>query len=128
MGGHLRTAFAALPAAQSLTPVLTDVLAARSWKAREQHLSAAYEITTGLHNALALTPPLETRVRHYFQRPFEVLDAARFAHALTATISDPSLRELPVGAIDQYVDSTDLTDHNHADRRNRYIAGPAIGL
>src|SRR6185437_13745893 len=41
MGGHLRTAFAALPAAQSLTPVLTDVLAARSWKAREQHLSAA---------------------------------------------------------------------------------------
>lgn len=123
----LGTAFAALPPAQSLTPVLTDVLAARSWKAREQHLSAAYEITAGLHNDLALTPPLETRVRHYFQRPFEVLDAARFAHALTETISEPVLRELPpVGAIDQYVDSTDLTDHNYADRRNRYIAGPAI--
>jgi hypothetical protein len=60
-------------------------------------------------------------------RPFQVLDATRFADALTATISDPLLGELPpVGAIDQYVDSTDLTDHNHADRGNRYIAGPTV--
>ncbi len=123
----LGTAFDALPVARSLTPVLTDVVAARSWIAREHHLSAAYEMTAGLHNDLALTPPLETHVRRYYQRPFQVLDATRFADALTATISDPFLRKLPpVGAIDQYVDSTDLTDHNHAERRNRYIAGPAV--
>lgn len=123
----LGTAFAALPTARRLTPVLTDAQAARSWKGREQHLPTAYEITAGLHNDLALTPPLETRLRHYYQRPFQVLDATRFADALTATISDPALRNLPpVGAIDQYVDSTDLTDHNHVDRRSRYIAGPAL--
>jgi hypothetical protein len=122
----LGTAFAALPAARILIPALTDALSARTWRTRELHLSAAYEITASLHNDLALTPPLETRVRHYYARPFQVLDAARFAHALTATISDPALKELPpVGSIDQYVDNTDLTDHNHVGRRSRYIAGPA---
>jgi hypothetical protein len=123
----LGTAFAALPSAQALTPALTDALSARTWKEREQHLSAAYEITANLHNDLALTPPLETNVRHYFTRPFQVLDATKFVDALTATISDPVLRKLPpVGSIDQYVDNTDLTDRNHVDRRTRYIAGPAV--
>lgn len=108
-------------------PALTDALAARTWKQRERHLSTAYEITAALHNDLALTPPLATNLRPYFTRPFQVLDAARFADALTATISDPDLAKLPpVGAIDQYVDSTDLTDHNHVGRRTRYIAGPAV--
>lgn len=123
----LGTAFAALPCAPGLIPSLTGALSARTWKERERHLSAAYETTAVLHNDLALTPPLETGVRGYYTRPFQVLDAARFADALTAAISDPGLRELPpVGSIDQYVDSTDLTGHNHLDRRTRYLAGPAI--
>lgn len=122
----LGTAFAALPVAGELGPLLTDTLAARTWKERECHLSAAYELVAALHNDLSLTPPLETRVRDYYGRPFAVLGADRFADALMATIGDPVLRELPpVGAIDQYVDSTDLTDHNHVARRGRYIAGPA---
>jgi hypothetical protein len=32
----------------------------------------------------------------------------------------------PVGAIDQYVDNTDVTDRGHADLRRRYIAGPRL--
>jgi hypothetical protein len=99
---------------------------AQTWKEREQHLASAYELCARLHNDLALTPPLQTHVRPYFSRPFQVIEAVRFAEALTATISDPVLRQLPpVGAIDQYVDSTDLTDHNHLGRRARYLAGPA---
>ena len=122
----LGTAFAALPTARKLTPLLTGALSARTWKAREQHLSAAYGIAAALHNDLMLTPPLETHVRHYYERPFQVIDAIRFVDALTATISDPVLKKLPpVGSIDQYVDNTDLTDHNHVHRRSRYIAGPA---
>ncbi|HTJ69980.1 MAG TPA: DUF4037 domain-containing protein [Actinospica sp.] len=122
----LGTAFAALPGAGVIAPALSDALAARGWKERERHLSTAYEITASVHNGLGLTPAVETNVRHYFTRPFQVIGATRFVDALTATISDPVLRELPpVGAIDQYVDNTDLTDHNHVDRRSRYIAGPA---
>ena len=122
----LGTAFAALPCAGALSPILTEVLAARTWKEREQHLSAAYRTVAVLHNGLGLTEPLDTGMRSYFGRPYEVLNAARFTEALTATIDDPALRRLPpVGSIDQYVDNTDLTDHNHVGRRSHYIAGPA---
>jgi hypothetical protein len=123
----LGTAFAALPCARALTPLLSGALAARSWQAREQHLSPAYEIAAGLHNELGLTEPLEVTVRYFHDRPFRVLDAYRFTDALVATISDPAVRALPpVGAIDQYVDSTDVTDRSHADLRRRYLAGPGL--
>ncbi len=121
----LGTAFAALPAADTLGPVLAEVLAARCWKDRERHLSVAYELAAEQHNELRLTDPLDPNVRDYYSRPFEVLHADRFAAALLATITDPVLRELPpVGAIDQYVDSTDLTDWNFVARRADYLVQP----
>ncbi len=122
----LGTVFDALPCSSALGPILAEALAAREWKARQRHLSQAYEFVGALHNALGLTEPLDPSVRDYFARPFEVLGADRFAAALRATITDPTLRRLPaVGAIDQYVDSTAMTDHNFAAVRSRYIAGPA---
>jgi hypothetical protein len=123
----LGTAFAALPCAKALTPHLSGALAARSWQEREQHLSPAYEFAAGVHNDLGLTEPLEVTVRYFHDRPFRVLDAHRFTNALVSTISDPAVRALPpVGAIDQYVDSTDLTDRAHAELRHRYLAGPGL--
>ena len=123
----LGTAFATLPCADTLTPVFAEALAARTWKDREHHLSAAYEIVAALHNDLGLTEPLDTSVRLYYSRPFQVVAADRFHDALLATIIDPAIRDLPpVGAIDQYVDSTDLTDRNYVDRRSHYIAGPSL--
>jgi hypothetical protein len=125
----LGTAFAALPCAPGLTPHLSDALAAQSWQERERHLSSAYEIVAGLHNELGLTEPVDVTVRYFHDRPFRVLDAYRFTNALVSTISDPAVRTLPpVGAIDQYVDNTDLTDRTHAELRRRYIAGPGPGL
>jgi hypothetical protein len=51
-----------------------------------------------------------------------VLHAERFAEALLASVPDPEIRALPpVGAVDQYVDSTDLLDHKYPDRRRRYL-------
>ncbi|NUR58395.1 MAG: DUF4037 domain-containing protein [Catenulispora sp.] len=122
----LGTAFAALPCATVLTPLLTGALTASTWRERERHLSPAYEHAAAMHNRLGLTDPLDTHVRHFHSRPFLVLDAHRFTDALLATITEPALKALtPVGAIDQYVDSTDLTDRNHTRRRAQYIAGPA---
>jgi hypothetical protein len=121
----LGTAFAALPGAGELTPHLTGALSAQGWREREIHLCAAYEIVAARHNALGLTEPVETSVRYFHDRPFRVLDAYRFTDALIPTIEDPAVRELPpVGAIDQYVDNTDLTDRRNAEVRRRYIAGP----
>lgn len=120
----LGSAFAKLPCAETLTPHLSAALAASGWQERERHLTPAYEFAAALHNDLALTEPVDGAVRHFHGRPFLVLDSFRFTDALVASIADPAVRALPpVGAIDQYVDSTDLMDFG---RRTRYIAGPAL--
>lgn len=104
----LGTAFAGLPAAAGLGPTLAAVLASTDWRDRERHLCAAYETVATAHNTLGLTEPLEPTVRPFYDRPFRVIDAPRFARALRSTITDPTLRDLPpIGAIDQLVDSTD---------------------
>jgi len=60
------------------------------------------------HNQLALTPPLDTRTSRFYDRPYQVIGAGRFAAALQAAITDPQLSRLPlIGAIDQFTDGTD---------------------
>ncbi|MER5209990.1 DUF4037 domain-containing protein [Streptomyces sp. NPDC002838] len=108
-GKWLGSAFARTPAGARLTPTLTAALAATDWRTREQHLATAYETVAGLHNELGLTDPVDPATRAYHSRPFRVLRAERFAEALLARISDPAIRALPrVGAVDQFVDSTEV--------------------
>lgn len=105
----LGSAFALTSQAAGLTPVLTAALAAPDWHVREQHLARAYETIAALHNELALTDPVAPATRPYHSRPFQVLHAERFTAALTARITDPAVRALPtLGAVDQFVDSTDV--------------------
>jgi hypothetical protein len=62
----------------------------------------------------ATTPPASRRCsipvsRDYHARPAQVLMADRFVRATLAAVHDPWLRSLPlIGAVDQFVDSTDL--------------------
>jgi Domain of unknown function (DUF4037) len=91
-----------------IRPALTAAVTAQSWPERERNLCAAYEAVAGLHNDLGLTAPLDTSVRPYFDRPFLVIDAGRFAGALRDAITADDIRSLPpTGAVDQFVDSTD---------------------
>jgi|HubBroStandDraft_2_1064218.scaffolds.fasta_scaffold16088_3 hypothetical protein len=104
----LGTAFAALPCAAALGPVLAGAIAATGWPERERQLSAAYSAVAGLHNELGVTEPLETSTRPYFDRPFQVIGAGRFASALQREITDPVIARLPpTGTVDQFIDSTD---------------------
>jgi len=104
----LGSAFAQLPVARAIGPALSAALAATDARAREQGLVRAWELAAARHNELGLTDPLSPRSRPYYDRPFQVLDAGRFASALLATVTEPDLRRrLPVGAVDQFVDSTD---------------------
>ena len=104
----LGTAFARLPRAASITPALTGAVSATDWSTREQHLGRAYEMAAELHNQLGLTQPLEPRTRPYYDRPYQVIDAGRFTSALRDAITDRRVRQLPpIGAIDQFMDSTD---------------------
>jgi hypothetical protein len=105
----LGSAFAQLPAAETLTPLLRGALAATGYRERAQHLCAAYEVVAALHNDSGLTAPLDPTCRRYHDRPYRVLFAERFADALAATVTDPDLRSLPrVGSVDQWADSTNF--------------------
>ncbi|WP_308250288.1 DUF4037 domain-containing protein [Sphaerisporangium fuscum] len=104
----LGSAFARLSGSAELGEMFSAALAARGWRDREEHLCRAYERIAALHNRLALTEPLETSVRPFFDRPFRVIGADRFAEALLGTVG-PSLRELTrAGSVDQFCDSTDV--------------------
>jgi hypothetical protein len=61
------------------------------------------------HNRLGLTEPLDPSPRRFHDRPYLVLDADRFVAACLAAMADRDLASLPaIGAIDQFVDSTDV--------------------
>lgn len=107
------TAFARLACAGDLLPALLNITQAQSWQERETHLSAAYHLVAEQHNALAITPPLSPGVQPYYNRPFQVISAERFANAIRAAITSQEVLALPIhlGAVDQFLDSTDAFNH-----------------
>ncbi len=108
-GKWLGSAFARLPVAGRLTPSLRGALAAQDQRTREGHLCDAYETVALMQNATGLTDPVDPVRRTYHRRPFLVLHAERFAHALARTLTDPVLRGMPLtGGVDQWADNTDF--------------------
>jgi hypothetical protein len=105
----LGSAFARLAAAPMVRPELARALAAGSHAEREAGLVAAYEIVARRHNALGLTAAVEPSARLFYGRPFRVIDGSRFVAACRDAIVEEELRNRPLtGAIDQWVDSTDV--------------------
>jgi hypothetical protein len=90
-------------------PWLDRARFARAWPEREAGIVGAVAVLAMRHNDLAITPPVDSSPRLFHERPFTVMDAERFANALTETIDDPFVRAMPthLGGIDQYMDSTD---------------------
>ncbi len=109
------TGFARLACAPTLTPIFQRALSAESWREREQHMSAAYQVVAAMHNALAITDPLPTDVSPFHGRPYNVIHGEVFSEALRAQISDPEVKQIAakawIGSIDQFSDSTDLREN-----------------
>jgi uncharacterized protein DUF4037 len=105
----LGSAFAKLHAHAEIGTALGEVLAAEDYDHREAALVTAVEALATRHNALGLTSPVDTTVRLFHGRPFRVLGSGRFVDACLARVTDPWLKSLPpIGAIDQFADSTDV--------------------
>jgi hypothetical protein len=122
----LGTAFSRLACAPRLQPVLHEILSASDWREREGRLSAAYETVAAMHNALDLTPSLDTAVSPYYGRPYLTLYARRFAEALVMAINDPAMRSIIervglIGGVDQVADSVDLLTDAHLCARLRIL-------
>jgi hypothetical protein len=104
----LGTALARLPDGADIALALSRAVSAADWQTRERHLGHAYEIAAALHNRLGLTGHVDPQTRPYYERPYQVIDAGRFAAALCEAITDPQIQRLPgAGAVDQFIDSTD---------------------
>lgn len=105
----LGTAFARLPCAPTLTPLLTAALRAADRWDREALLGQAYRAVAELQNASGLHIPVDPTLRPFHNRPFWVLGAGRFADALLTAITDPQLAGRPaLGTVDCYLDNTAL--------------------
>lgn len=113
------TAFARLRCAAELGPYCARALAAETWREREGYLSDAYRVVARLHNALGVTSPLAEEVAPYYDRPYLTLRADRFAAALREAIADEEIRRIAgdCGAVDQFVDCTDVTTRPELCRR-----------
>jgi hypothetical protein len=64
-----------------------------------------------------VTEPQEPNVRHFYHRPFRVLQSGRFVEACMART--PLRRLGYTGGVDQYVDSTDVLSNQATARRLR---------
>ncbi|MFC5835377.1 DUF4037 domain-containing protein [Nonomuraea insulae] len=105
----LGSALARMPGSAELGVSLGAAVAARSWREREEGLSAAYARVAAWQNRVALAERQDESVRGFFDRPFRVIGGDRFAEALMSSVSDPLIRGLPaVGCVDQVSDSVDL--------------------
>jgi hypothetical protein len=68
-------------------------------------------------------------VRRFYGRPFLVLASSRFVDACLERVRDPWLRSLPpLGAVDQFVDSTDVLAYAARARRTRALLVPDDAL
>jgi hypothetical protein len=101
------TAFSRLSIADRLSAPLDRALRAGNWKEREEALGGGYEIVAEAFNNLGIAPRLTLEPVRMWDRPFTV-PWADFPGALSASISDPQVRDLfdrwPTGGIDQVRD------------------------
>lgn len=124
------TAFSRLAIAPELQPLLDRARFARDWHEREAGIVAGSLVLADRHNAMGLTPRLDTSARLFWERPFQVLDAERFTRALEDSITDPGVRRLPrdLGGLDTWVDSTDAVGNQGLHRAIRGWIEKAAGV
>ncbi len=88
------SAFSRLGSSEKLMPILNKILAAETWREREQHLSRAYEKIAKMHNRVGITKPMKTKVSRFYNRPYHVIRANDFAEEIKRMIRNQEIREL----------------------------------
>jgi len=102
------TVLADLPVA-GVSAGLQQALAAADWPVREAGLVAAIDAVHARQVAAGLPVPATSPVEPFWSRPFRTVGAS-IVDGLTAAITDPQVRALPVGAgsVEQWIDNVDV--------------------
>lgn len=122
------TAFARLACGPTLTPILNHVLDTNPWQARQEPLCAAYVLLAEMHNALGVTAAVAPTITDYFNRPYQVIFAGRFAEAARKAITDERIKAIAadIGGVDQLVDCTDVSAQPQLMRKLHVLYGSVI--
>ena len=91
----------------------------KNWKDREKGLSEIYLILAEMHNDLAITEYIEPKITNFYDRPYAVPHSDRFVQALLLKVQSPLLKSIkrPIGSVNQFTDSTDITCWTNALER-----------
>lgn len=112
------SAFARLPIARSLAPLLDRALAADDWPARGEALAEAYLVLAQRQIADGIGGECEPVIGPYFERPFATINADDLVAASMGAIADPRLSGLAViGSLDQVSDATPVLTDTAGSRR-----------
>ena len=119
----LGSAFGRLNSGKKLLPMLRKVLNANDWPTRERCLAKAYTFVAEQHNALKITKPISTLTSNYFERPYTVIHADRFAAAIKLRIRDAEVQKLTIniGSIDQFTDSTNVVENRELCKKLKVV-------
>ncbi|MFQ5968052.1 MAG: DUF4037 domain-containing protein [Acidimicrobiia bacterium] len=116
-GKWMVSAFNQVEASRDLAQHVQAAVSADDYPTRETALVRAYEALAARHNALEVSDPIDPSAGPFqveiadAVRPYQVINAARFASACQKAIRDDKLRELPlIGSIDQF-ETNDLVTH-----------------
>jgi hypothetical protein len=112
------SAFATLPLAGELSPLLNDALLAGQWQDRGNALAAAYLALARHQRAAGIGGDFEPKLGPYYDRPFTTINTDDLVAATRNAIRDPAIKALPViGSLDQLTDLTPVLEDPAAAHR-----------
>jgi hypothetical protein len=105
----LSVAFAQLPIANELKPILLKILKEDDWRRRERLLCEAYLLLLEQQNSLNLTSEIALQPGKYFTRDQTVIQIEKITNELKKLLQPPLDNiKYPIGSIDHFIDDTHL--------------------
>lgn len=117
------TAFSRLKCSKKLKPVLDKVRLAENWKEREKYLTQAYKIIARMNNDLKITKSLRIEITKFYNRPYLILRANRFANEIRKAIKDDAVKKISanIGSVTQFSNSVDLLGNEKLLRKLKVL-------
>lgn len=119
----LGTAFRDLEIGKKLKNNIDFVLSENEYCKTERILSEIYLTIAEKHNSLKITPFIKPEVTDFYNRPYKVLFAVKYAEALLGVISSDEIKNLRVtiGGIDQFAEISDSVEDPEFNKVFKYI-------